>query len=133
MRRPTTDDEAYAWHRAVMANPQAQIVHDNRPQCGWYKCRLTRGGIFVPARIWIEQSVGDDGELLDEPRIRCEINGIEEYDLARWWTWLGAYPISKGEFDYLMAQKDWAETYAPNDPAANPRLPLNPLSTPILF
>lgn len=132
LRSPTPAIELYAWHAATIAgwHPLTPV---GEPCCGWFKRRLIKDGIFVPARIWLEQDVDETtGELMDDERLLCEVAG-ERRDALDEWTWLCGHPISKAEFDYMAATMAWAAWHAPSTPEANPKRPLNALTTPIRF
>lgn len=131
MREPIPHDVEFAWHRAAMAG-YPQPIHNDEPQPGFFKRRLVKGGVFVPARIYWEQEIGDDGELVDQPVLRCEIDGMPA-DALDQWSYLAGSPISETEHRYLTARDAWATWFAPDDFAARPRERIDPLKTPILF
>lgn len=111
------------------------------PIPGLYKLRLVKGGPYVAAKItWgppldpIDGTVLDraprwnaflDGELIGEPGPCPHKSGA-----FRIWP---AHSIDQAEYDYMIAISKWAKANAPNDPAANPTKPLDPLTTPIPF
>ena len=100
MRKPTDQSVLYAWHRAAMAgeNPPR---HDGDPQCGWYKCRLVKGGPWVPVRIYVEQDIDPEtGDLICDERLSIEIEGLDRGDPAKHWSYLT--PITREEFDHLF-------------------------------
>ena len=129
IRQPTSHAVAYAWHTAAMAGDEP--VTTDEAQCGWFKRRLVKHGPFVPARIWLDQPVdlGTD-ELIDDERLLCELNG-QRVDAEDQWPWLCANPISESEFNYLTASLMWSATYAPDEPRANPRQPIDWLKVPV--
>lgn len=129
MRGPTPRRELYAWHGAALAGLRPQVTHD--PHCGWFKRRLVRGGPWIGARIWLEQRV-EDGELVADETMRCEVNG-EERDPHAQWTYLADHPISEKEFLYLASLNRWAAAHAPDHPAANPRGKIDFHAAPIPF
>lgn len=132
IRRPTPLTELYAWHSAILAGHRP-LTPVGEPQPGWFKRRLIKGGVFVPARIWLEQEIDEiTGELMADERLLCEVAG-ERRDPDEEWTWLAGHPISEAEFDYMTATRSWAAWHAPNAPEANPRRALNHLTTPIRF
>lgn len=123
------------------------MVDLNDPQPGYYKRRLAKGGVEVPARIWWEWGdretcaacgglmgnihVGPcrecDGEgtvLMSDDILRCTING-EDRDPFEEWSWLAGHPITEAEYKYLMADAEHAREYRPDDPKANPRKPVD--------
>lgn len=124
IRAPITDDEALAWWRAALLRlPKSRDGIPDDPQCGWFKRKLAKGAVFVPARIWLEQEVDDAGELLGA-ELCCEVNG-ETAEPFEQWSYVCGNPISQSEFEYLTARNRWAAWYAPGDPAANPRRPID--------
>lgn len=131
MRQPTPAADLYAWHRAALAGHKPVI--DATPQCGWYKRKLVKGGVFVPARIWMFQEIDRaTGELMADEVLQCEVNG-------RWadpddaWPWLCGNPISEAEFRYLAARLDHAAIHEPDDAFADPRKRVDLLTMPPLF
>lgn len=134
MRRPTPLSVSMAWHTARLALPsgiRTPIADD--PQCGFFKRKLAKDAVFVPARIWLDQDIDSDtGELCGDEVLCCEVNG-READPEEQWSYLAGNPITEAEFKYLMARNEWAERHAPHDPAARPREPIVHLSNPILF
>lgn len=132
-RAPIAPEEALAWWRGALLRPEkSREGIPDEPRCGWFKRKLAKGGVFVPARIWLEQEIGEDGELLDDPKLLCEVNG-QPAEPDDQWSYLAGNPISEAEFKYLTARGEWAERYAPRDFAANPREPIDHLLTAIQF
>lgn len=118
MRAPTTMAASLAWHRAALAGRSQQITHE--PQCGWFKRKLVKDGVFVPARIWMVQEIDPEtGELLSDEILQCEVNGVMT-DPEEAWSWLCANPITEQEFLYLEAAGEWSRRHAPDEPMANP-------------
>ena len=122
MREPTTAAQALRWHNKALIDKALHLpieVDFEAPHCGWFVTRACRGGPWVPARLWIEQEVcPDTGELLSDEVMRCEING-KLRDPYEAWIWLCSEPIDQARHAYLVARKDFAETWAPSEPAAN--------------
>jgi hypothetical protein len=129
IRAPIPDDVVLAWWRSALA--EAPDAIPDEPRAGFFKRKLVKGGVYVPARIWLEQEIGEDGELLGA-EFKCEVNG-EPADPFDQWSYLCGEPISEAEFKYLTARGDWAWRYAPNDPAARPRERIDHLSSPVMF
>lgn len=124
MRRPTTQDEAYAWHRAALAGERPP-VHEGHPQCGWYRRRLVKDGPWVPARIWLHQVLDPEtGELAEPEAFVCEVNGEDRMPYAEW-TWLARHPISEGEFDRMTAAIERAGSFDPMNPILQPERPVD--------
>lgn len=131
MRKPTPRAELYAWHTAALAGRSPAI--DSTPQCGWFKRKLVKGGVFVPARIWIVQEIDPaTGELLSDEILQCEVNGTYA-DPEDAWSWICANPISEAEFNYLSARIEFATRHEPDDAFADVRKPINLNQTPIPF
>lgn len=101
IRQPSTYRALYAWHRAALAGA-APPIHDGMPECGWYRLRRSRGGAWLPARIWCHQEIDHaTGELTADEYLRAEVDGIEKSPLVIW-TYLT--PISRADFDRLTDQ-----------------------------
>lgn len=155
MRKPTPPEVAYAWHREALtamqaagARPQALrhearyttakallagLRFDEDPKPGWYTRRLVRGGPRVACRIWLHQEIDPEtGELTAEEYLRCEVCG-RKADPDREWTYLCHHPITAAEFNFMTADKAWAEVNAPDDPAANERKAIDHTKTPLPF
>lgn len=131
MRMPTPRDQLYAWHAKAMRGLEPVI--DNTPQCGWYKRKLVKGGVFVPARIWMFQDIdAETGELLSDELLQCEVNGTYA-DPEDAWSWICSNPITEQEFRYLSARIDFALRHEPDDPFAAPTKPIDLNATPLHF
>ncbi|MFT3987223.1 hypothetical protein [Aestuariivirga sp.] len=133
MRTPTPRDVLYRWHdnamRGVMGNDAP--VHPDTPECGWFKRKLVKGGVFVPARIWIDADIDiGTGELLSQEVMLCEVDGVRR-DAQEEWQWLCNEPISEDEFLYMTALRAHAQANEPDHPAANPRRPVDWLAAPL--
>jgi hypothetical protein len=126
IRAPIPDETAFAWWREALAIPEYERRSTpvaDEPQCGYFQRKLVKGGIMVPARMWLEQDIGDDGELLGA-ELRCEVNGSPA-DPFDQWSHIAGNPISEGEFNYMVARRNWAAWHAPHEPAANARKPID--------
>ena len=131
MRRPTPVGVLHAWHAAALRG--LGPVNDGTPRCGWYKRRLVRGGVFVPARIWMAQDIcPDTDELLSDEVLRCEVNGLCA-DPEEAWTWISGHPVTEQEFRYLAARIAFAILHEPQDPFAMPTQPIDLNQTPVMF
>jgi hypothetical protein len=133
MRVPTPKDVAYRWHTEALKGVygDADSPQPDEPQCGYYKRTLCGGGVFVPARIWLD-AVTDigTGELLEPELLLCEVNG-ERFDAYGQWSWLCLHPISEAEFEYMTALREHALKHEPDLPIANPRKPVDWLNAPM--
>ena len=120
MRRPTKKRELYRWHTAAMHGDNPPI-HEDEPHCGWFRTRLVRDGVPVPAVIWMEQPVDSSGALDGDEYLRCKIHN-KEVDPYKAWTWLCKDPISEATYNYMRDLLAWAAEHAPDSPEANPHL-----------
>lgn len=134
MRNPTIEADALAWHANALEDAKFLLpieFDQNEPQCGYFEGRMCRGGIMMPAQIWIEQEKDEvTGELVGDEVFWCEHGGVLR-DPYEHWIWLARNPITKERFEFLMADWEWARTWAPNEPRANPFKKVNWLETPI--
>lgn len=130
---PTPVEIQFAWWREAVHGAGKIVAVGIEPQCGFFKRKLVHGGLFVPARIFLEQEIDPDtGELLADEVMRCEVNG-QARDPIDQWPRLWNNVITEEEFNYMTAARQWAAWHAPDDPAANPQRRLDPLTTPIRF
>lgn len=94
----------------------------SKPEVGFYKARMIKAGAWCAARIWLEPPIDPvTGDMLDRPPMMlAELDGkeISAHDL---WMRVAGRNITEAEYRYLAAARRWAETYAPDDPRADPR------------
>lgn len=133
IRRPTPPEVAYAWHQRALADMSlgldVEITDD--PQPGWYQRRLVRGGVMVPARIFLDAEYDEETcELLAPEELACEIDGAR-VDAHEFWTWLAARPITEAEYNYMVARRNFASWHEPASPFANPKRPVDWLRAPV--
>lgn len=109
------------------------------PVPGFYRRRLVKDGPWVPVRIKPWPLVNDDGEPIDRedarcfvswPPLRCFVDG-QERDV--WDQWPFLHPITEAEFRYMTDTAAWARQYAPHDPTANPKRPIDINRLPPVF
>lgn len=91
----------------------------DRPQPMFGKCKLVRGGPWVPGRIWLDDSIPERPAVL-----LAEING-KETDTQSAWVRLLGNPITEAEFHQMSHTKTWAEEHAPFAPQAMPTKPID--------
>lgn len=96
----------------------------NGPQPGFYQTRLTKGGPFVPARVWFNIADRDEaGDLMDDECMMMEIDGKRiqtELAMNEKWLWMYGWPITKADYDFMMADSKHAKEHRPDDPKATP-------------
>lgn len=134
IRQPSDRDELYRWHAQALAALAKYGVHDLRelaaadpealppveeanPQCGYFLAKVRRFAVPVPAKIYVQSVVDDDGELTEPELFKCEL-GDEEYDPVEAWPKLCIRPISRVDYAYLMSVRTWARQSAPDQPQA---------------
>ena len=110
---PVTDP--YDWWREELAAPGQKVP--SYPQCGYYQTRLVRNGPWVPVVVWRDPEI----EFLTQKRtgkerLKCSINGKLYDPLSKWMqgNWMH-HPISKGEYDYMIAKNNYAKKYGDCD------------------
>lgn len=91
----------------------------SKPEAGFFRTRLAKGGPFVPARIWLDETIPERPDMW-----LAEVNG-KPADALRWWPSLAGNRITEEEFNHLVRVVAWAEASAPNAPEANPRTAIN--------
>lgn len=105
----------------------------NRPEPGFFKLKLVRGGPWVPAIIWRACPIEFEPETFQAVdrcyHLQAEING-KQADVMRVWT--ARERITMAEYLYLTDDRAWVTQYAPHLPEANPLVPIdfNTLSPP---
>lgn len=118
-----------------------------RPEPGYFRMRLVKGGPWVAARIWrpchcsingAENDLADSGFDVHEWLPTCdrfgplaaECNGKE---VEPGWVWERGQHISEHEYKFLVQDAAWAKAHAPDDPMANPTKPIDLNALPPLF
>lgn len=111
------------------------LRHIDTPQPGFWMVRLVKGGPEVPAAIQWELTRHEPGNPTNRmerspiltARIQGEIVPVEMVWLRR------GRPITEAEFRFQIADTEWAKTYAPAEPKANPKAPIDLLQAPLPF
>lgn len=131
MSKPTPHAALYSWHTNALLGVLADApeAYNEDPECGWFKRRLVKGGPEVPARIWMYQPTDENGDLCDDEKLQCEVDG-RFADPHEQWSWLCGIPITEAQFNHLTALRQWSEQHAPNEPYANPRKPVDWMTVP---
>lgn len=131
------DDQAHAWWQEELLarlpfSQQPPHIRVRKaqslplePQAGYYLRKLHRNGVPVPCRIFRESWVdyftkADTGHDL----LQCLI-GTEPADAVLEWPKLALLPIKQEKYEYMLAVANWARTYAPAAPEADPRKAVN--------
>lgn len=112
-----------------------------RPEPGYFQMRLTKGGVFVPARILyaptrdpetnepLERSWYWHGIINGEPDPKPMPSPTDR--VMRIWT--GGRRIDKAEYDFLLADRTWAKQHAPDLPEARPNEAVDLAALPPVF
>ena len=107
------------WRNALMG--QFGPIHENDPQCGYYRMRWRRGGEWIPVAIFRE----DDGEVL----ALCKGEMKDAFEV---WTWCCRYPVDYEVYKAVAEEGEpWPEDVlvsgladptakSPYPPAGNP-------------
>jgi hypothetical protein len=104
-----------------------------KPEPGFFKLRLVKGGPLVGARITHGPTIDPDtGETLDRsPFYAGEINGKPDPDPrpepsdAVWKIWEHGERIGEDEYRFLIADRAWVAQHEPHRPEANPTKPVD--------
>jgi hypothetical protein len=116
------------------------VTEHGDPIPGYYRLKLIKGGPWVGARIVYGPPPDPiDGTELDRaPRWQAWLDGKmigadrDPHRAGAFRIW-PAHSIEKAEYEYLIANSQWAKANSPNDPAANPGRPIDLLTAPIPF
>lgn len=124
MREPTPQRELYAfWMLNLKALGCTKITTE--PQSGFYRCKLVKGGPWVPVAIWVHQETDEAGELLSDETLQCLVDG-KPHDAAQIWSYCADKPIAEDEYRFRIEYGRWARDWAPETPAAQPKQALDP-------
>jgi hypothetical protein len=127
MRSPTPPDKVFGFYWRALSGEREEII-EQEPHAGWWQIRLVKRGPWVPVRIWLEQEIGEDGELLGPEVVKCEIDNAPGDPLTVW-TWCCRNPIEEHHYRYLVALRAWQRVNEPD--LWNPYRPVDMTETPI--
>jgi hypothetical protein len=115
------------------AVPTSTGFDPDRPEPGYYRFRLVRGGTYVAVRIWYGPPRDPiTNEVMDRGwRFQATANG-QPIDLDRVWPQCAADPIDEAEARHLIKLQRWGRETG-HAALADPTRKLNPLSTPLQF
>jgi hypothetical protein len=126
-----------------VVNPRHQQASRNiaRPEPGYFRMRLVKGGPLVGARIVYQPTPDPEtGDLLDRSWYWSAVVNDERIgdpcvrpSDAVFRIWESGERIDEPEYAYLIASARWASEFAPDDPMARPREKIDLMSTPIPF
>lgn len=107
----------------------------DRPVPGYWLIRLARGAPLVPACIRLIHTTSEPGNpdnAMERSPFLAAFVSDEPVDMDRVWLTRGE-PIPKIEYLYKCADAAWAKEHAQDEPAANPRKPVDLLQSPLPF
>ena len=123
IRTPTPPDVLLSWHRAALRDPITPR-NEEEPQIGWYRLRMTKGGPWVPVRIWLSQVTDEFGELMEPETLHADVGGEAKNPLN---VWTYCQPISRDTYEALVAScRNIEAMAATNAPIDLTRLALGP-------
>ncbi len=109
----------------------------DRPRPGYFKLRLIKGGPYVPARLWLSPPRDPlTGEMLDRipgPVVQVAHFPVTDDPRRVAQVWESGETISPATHAYMCVKADWARTYSPHAPAANPLRRVDLLTAPPPF
>jgi hypothetical protein len=111
-REPTPPDHVFGFYWRALNGAREEITEQD-PQAGWWQIRLVKRGPWVPVRIWLEQEIGECGELLSPEVLKCTVDGAEK-DPREVWQWCCTRPIEEHHFRYLTALRAWQRVNEPD-------------------
>jgi len=124
IRTPTSRKEIYDWYTSSMRG-ERPAVHEDDPQCGWFKMREKKSGPWVPVRIWLHQPV-ENYQLTGPEVLRGSVGTFSddrEADPVKMWTRCAKRPISPTEYNRLYWGRDdtglWALEEKPIAPTSS--------------
>lgn len=78
-------------------------IHENDPQCGWYRTRPRRGYVSLPVRIWRDPASG----LMNAERSGKSVDPCDV------WTWCCLNPVSREAFEAVLERGEpWPDEIA---------------------
>ena len=98
------DAKDYEFWRIALRGGK-QPVHEAKPQCGFYKRRLVKDGVWLPIAFWRNK---DD-------QIVCCFEG-KLVDPLEHWTFAAKYPVSEASYRHYIRNGHW-----PDDVIQTPR------------
>lgn len=109
---------------------------DEPPAPGYYRVRLVKGGPWVPARVYIPCPVDPwFGHHIERPRwLLADVDGKPtDPQFVTLRNARRLERITEEEWALLTETAQWARHYAPDEPVANPKAPIDLLSAPLPF
>lgn len=110
--------DLYSWWRAALEAPHLVgkpelPVHDEHPQCGYYKRRTIRNGPWEPAAIWEDA----DGSIMAMTGFEGREREQRASDL---WNWVAKNPVSYEAYQAAFETGCWPDEGRREDDDAAP-------------
>lgn len=97
------EHDVYSWHRTALAGGKPPL-HEGDAHAGWYMTSVTQGKRpFFPATIFWEGPRDEDGNLIGDEVVRCEIAGLRR-DPGEEFVWMAIRPVTEAEYDFWMGK-----------------------------
>lgn len=107
------------------------------PVPGFYRMKLISGGPWVAVHLYYGPPPDphqEDAPALDRsPRWITYIAGREVATIWRAWPACSGEPISREEYDHILAKAAWARRHDPAAPEASPRQPVDWKTARVVF
>ena len=103
------------------------MVAPDTPISGYYRAKLTRGGVWVPIKIFRRASQPDRSEMW------IAIRDGEFVDVFDVWPGCSGQRITEAEFDYLIALRQHQKIYGVSEGLDDARKPVDWLTTKTVF
>lgn len=106
----------------------------DKPEPGFFRLRLIKGGPWVPAQIrrvgteWHATIAGVLSVYQSELDDSCPSDAV-----AVWRIWHGGKEINEDDYQLMLQRMAWARRDMPDHPAANPDKPVDMTKLPSLF
>lgn len=94
------DATLYEWWRNACAGNLGPI-HDNEPQCGFYRKRKFKDGPWQPVAIFPDPDTGEITALVDNRHIA---------DAGEIWTWVAKHPVEHEVYEAVIRGEPWPGT-----------------------
>lgn len=105
----------------------------DRPEPGYWRMTLVKGGPLVPAKIaWVQtlHEPGDPFNMMERSGSwYAEIAG-EPVHWSLVWERRGE-PISRADYDFMLDTQRWAQEHDPTNPRAAPRQKVDLMTAPL--
>lgn len=92
--------KVYDWYRKALAGENPPVYSE--PECGYFLMKRSKGN-FVPASIYWDGPRDDEGRLIGDETLLCEVGG-DFCDPEEQWLYLAKRVVSFEEYSMYMAK-----------------------------